>query len=133
MTTTLLIRADASAAIGTGHVMRCLALAQSWQACGGAVTFALAGETSPLEARFKKDGTQVVYLPVRPGSLTDAQETGALAQATGVSWVVIDGYQFDTAYQQSLKATGCSLLMLDDYGHATHYYADLVLNQNIDA
>jgi hypothetical protein len=31
----LLIRAEADARMGTGHVLRCLALGQSWQRTGG--------------------------------------------------------------------------------------------------
>jgi len=37
--TKILIRADATTQMGTGHIMRCIALAQAWQDQGGNVIF----------------------------------------------------------------------------------------------
>jgi UDP-2,4-diacetamido-2,4,6-trideoxy-beta-L-altropyranose hydrolase len=129
----LLIRVDASTEIGTGHVMRCLALAQALQDEGGEAIFALATHAPNLESRLKSEGMKVVHLEIEAGSVEDASETSALARSCSCQWIVVDGYHFRGEYQRRIKDAGSSLLFIDDYGHAEHYYADFVLNQNVYA
>jgi UDP-2,4-diacetamido-2,4,6-trideoxy-beta-L-altropyranose hydrolase len=129
----LLIRADANITMGTGHVMRCLALAQAWQDTGGTVTFLIAPGTSSIEHRIRNEGMTVLTITEQPGSDADAAITADIAKKNEASWVVVDGYQFSAGYQKILKKHNCRILFIDDYGHADHYYADIVLNQNIYA
>lgn len=130
----LIIRTDASVAIGTGHVMRCLALAQAWQKSGGTTVFVLAFPLANLEDRLLKEGFQTIHLDgIVAGCVEDAAETAVIAQKYQAQWIVVDGYQFDADYQRSLKASGFQVLFVDDYGHANYYCADVVLNQNIYA
>jgi len=133
----LLFRADANVAMGTGHVMRCLALAQAWQDLGGRAIFAMAGTTPAVTERLQSESCEVRAVSAtpgsQPGSREDSRQTIALARELHAEWVVVDGYQFSGDYQRSLKAAGCKVLFLDDYGHAGHYSADLVLNQNVGA
>ena len=130
---TLLIRADASVAIGTGHVMRCLALAQAWQDAGGRAVFAMAEATAAIQARLKAESCDVESVSHAAGTTADASQTIALAGERKSDWIVVDGYKFRADYQRVLKAAGCNILFLDDYGHSQHYFADLVLNQNVSA
>jgi UDP-2,4-diacetamido-2,4,6-trideoxy-beta-L-altropyranose hydrolase len=130
---TILIRADASTVIGTGHVMRCLALAQAWQDAGGAVVFALASASSSLRQRLLQESCTLVEVLGNPGSLEDAHETLRLAEEISACWIVVDGYHFGSQYQRALKLRGARILILDDFAHAETYSADLVLNQNIFA
>ncbi len=129
----LLIRADASIEIGTGHVMRCLALAQAWQEQGGQAIFLLANKSPSLENRLLSESIKVIYLSVEAGSHEDVNQTVDFARQFNTEWVVVDGYQFGAEYQKNIKNSGLNLLFIDDYGHADRYYADLVLNQNISA
>jgi len=130
---TLVIRADANPLIGTGHVMRCLALAQTWKDAGGRVVFGTAPDSRPLEARLRRNAVDVTYLSETPGSVDDASRTVALAMRERAAWIVVDGYQFGDEYQKLIKDARLKILLMDDYGHADHYWADLVLNQNIYA
>jgi UDP-2,4-diacetamido-2,4,6-trideoxy-beta-L-altropyranose hydrolase len=128
----LLIRADASAQIGTGHVMRCLALAQAWQDVLGNATFAMAAGSSAAEARVRAEGMSIVRITSQPGSADDAAETTRTAGELGAEWVVVDGCYFDGAYQRAIGAAGPRSLVLDDFGHASAYCADFVLNPNVN-
>jgi UDP-2,4-diacetamido-2,4,6-trideoxy-beta-L-altropyranose hydrolase len=129
----LVIRADAGSEIGTGHVMRSLALAQAWQDDGGEVFFVLSCDLPLLGERLKKEGMNTLRIHNRAGTPGDAGETARIARERGADWVVVDGYQFGAGYQKTIRDAGLSLLFIDDYGHADHYYADIVLNQNMYA
>jgi UDP-2,4-diacetamido-2,4,6-trideoxy-beta-L-altropyranose hydrolase len=130
---TLLVRADASVTTGTGHVMRCLALAQAWQDAGGRVVFAMAQTTTAVTDRLRREGAEVAAIDAPTGSEQDAQRTAELARDARADWIVVDGYQFDAGYQRNLRNAGCEILFLDDYGHAPPYSAEMILNQNVCA
>lgn len=129
----LLIRADASAMIGSGHVMRCLALAQAWQAAGGDSFFSPAEITPALEKRVREAGHALAAVLAARGSAEDAVQTVALARTHGVAWIVADGYVFDSSWQRQVRDAGFRLLVIDDYGQEGRYHADLILNQNLGA
>jgi UDP-2,4-diacetamido-2,4,6-trideoxy-beta-L-altropyranose hydrolase len=138
MPPTLFIRADASVSIGTGHIMRMIALGQAWQAQGGEVHFLCAEITSALEERLASEGFQLSRISAVLGSQEDLRQTTHLITDTlqadrQNARVVLDGYHFGADYQLGIKAAGFKLLVVDDYGHADFYHADWVLNQNISA
>jgi UDP-2,4-diacetamido-2,4,6-trideoxy-beta-L-altropyranose hydrolase len=117
----LLIRADADENMGTGHVMRCLALGQAWRDAGGEVVFATACTSALLMARLRHEGFSV-RPPEGVGFPPAVDDHGA--------WLALDGYHFESEYQQRARQTGYRLLVIDDMAHLPHYYADAVLNQN---
>lgn len=131
--TPLLIRADADDRIGTGHVMRCLAIAQAWQDGGGETHFAVARDIVGLRKRLEHETCELHPLDSPPGSVSDAQETCSLAQSLQAGWIIVDGYHFDDSFQVWLKDSGRQFVLIDDHAHCQNYYADLVVNQNLHA
>jgi UDP-2,4-diacetamido-2,4,6-trideoxy-beta-L-altropyranose hydrolase len=133
MSLSLVIRADANTQIGTGHLMRCLALAQGWQALGGQVVFVTACDSKTLQQRLEDEGFDVVPLGQAYPNPVDWDITSQVLATHPDAWLVLDGYHFDAAYQRRAKGAGHRLLVIDDLAHLEHYYADVILNQNINA
>lgn len=127
----VIIRADASTQIGTGHLMRCLALAQAWKDAGGRVVFITACQNEGLLQRLRDEEYDIHLVA---GSLTDLSKWNYMEDILAThpdAWVVLDGYHFDEACQQRVKEAGHQLLVIDDTAHLKRYYADIVLNQNL--
>ncbi len=128
----LVLRADSGPLIGTGHVMRCLALAQAWQDEGGSALF-LTADGAGIALRLNRERVAHEPVPYPLGSDADAQHLARRAIAAGARWVVVDGYHFSPRFHRRLKEAGLRLLVIDDGGKAGAYDADLVLDQNLGA
>lgn len=129
----IILRADASAQIATGHVFRLLALAEMLKS-----TYEVFFCTQTNNQQILNTiATQVDHLIILPDQfkycLPSEKETFAevpfdlqhIIHENDI--VVTDGYWFRENYQQSIKKTGAKLIMIDDFANQ-YFYADAVIN-----
>lgn len=124
----VVVRADASPEIGTGHVMRCLAVAEALQEYGHRVLFALAESTAAIDARLAAAGFARIAVPVPPAGDQDLSATVRVLRNEEAAAVMLDGYRFGSDYRCGLKATGVQVLAWDDLADGTPLHADFVIN-----
>jgi len=135
----LYVRADADGKIGTGHIMRCIALAQAWQDQGGKVTFISHCESDALRQRIIDEGFDFIAIDKSHPNPSDLGHTLEILKQLKTqnsklkTWVILDGYHFTPEYQKSIRDKGYRLMVIDDMNHLPQYHADILLNQNIHA
>jgi|GEM_PF-5612591 len=107
--------------------MRQVAIAQAWIENGGeAILLAAKIPFRMLEPHI--EGIEARQLERFAYPIPDqAREVAAVAASRDAGWIAIDGYRFDDSVESILTATGRPLLAMDDYGHAVHSAAQLVV------
>lgn len=140
-TMNICIRADASRSIGSGHVMRCLTLADRLRTGAGAsVVFLCRALEGNLIAYIRARGYPVGVLP------TDESAAAGAAQAVEAAWMVewlaehtagrppdwliVDHYGLDRRFEQRIRPYVKKLMVIDDLANRAHM-CDVLLDANL--
>nr|WP_255783399.1 UDP-2,4-diacetamido-2,4,6-trideoxy-beta-L-altropyranose hydrolase [Oceanobacillus alkalisoli] len=130
----LVIRADASNAIGTGHIMRCLSIGQTWKDYGGDVYYIVNELPLSLENRLIKENINVLKIPTTTlGSISDAEETIRKFKEVNGEVLIIDGYNFLGSYQEKIMNSGIKSIVIDDHHYSDFYCTNVILNKGLNA
>lgn len=145
----VIFRTDASQIIGTGHVMRCLTLAEKLKGQNTVVTFICREHQGHLCELIQQCGFSVILLPTSKNSShvnseptqfswigaswqDDAEQTvSAIATiAAKPSWLIVDHYALDFHWENALRAAVDCIMVIDDLADRVHN-CDLLLDQNL--
>ena len=144
---TVLFRADASNLIGTGHVMRCLTLANRIKTFDADCVFACRSILPVLARRIGEAGHELVMLPEvlssNAGNIPhaswlaaswqdDAKSTTVVAGDRHASWIVVDHYGLDAGWENRVATDGRKIAVIDDLADRDHSCSVLV-DQNLRA
>lgn len=145
----IVFRTDASLDIGTGHVIRCLTLAEKLRDKGAQVHFICRTHEGSLHKLIEKKGFKVFCLQVPSAEIhienqcihehwlgvpwqKDAEDTSEILQDFDdkPAWLVVDHYGLDHRWQKQQRDYVCQIMVIDDLADRKHD-CDLLLDQNL--
>ena len=142
-------RADASPEIGSGHLMRCVTLANALAGRGAMVTFLTRLGAAPLLETVRAKGYAVRILSDDPpksapspdgtahdhwlpvAMARDAEQSAAILGEIGpLDSLVVDHYALDHRWEKHLRPHAGRILVIDDLADRRHD-CDILLDQNL--
>lgn len=139
------IRADAGLLMGSGHVMRCLTLAEALAVRGAEVVFICRDREGHLAQKIAASGFECRLLAGGSNSPMPAdpphahwlgatwEEDAAMTRAAlydPADLLVVDHYGLDCRWERAMRDVASRILVIDDLADRLHD-ADVLLDQNL--
>ncbi|MBL3519166.1 UDP-2,4-diacetamido-2,4,6-trideoxy-beta-L-altropyranose hydrolase [Arcobacter lanthieri] len=122
----ILIRADSSSFIGTGHVMRDLVLAKEFPKDN--IIFATQDLDGNINQKIKEENYKIKLL-----KSNNFEELNELIKKLNIDLLVIDHYKIDYKFERKLKKANENLKILSFDDTYEKHYCDILLNHNLYA
>ena len=122
----ILIRADSSSTIGTGHIMRDIVLARQYKSTN--ITFATQDLDGNINDKIKQNGYKINIL-----KSNDIKELDKLIKKLNIDLLIIDHYEIDYKKEKKLKKQNKDLIILSFDDTYNKHHCDILLNHNIYA
>jgi UDP-2,4-diacetamido-2,4,6-trideoxy-beta-L-altropyranose hydrolase len=134
-------RVDAYEAIGLGHIMRCLNLAQSLKKQKINIFFISSIDNNKIIKKIKQADIELLRINknysnknlektwVKKNQLEDAKETIDLIKSKNIFWLIVDNYKLNFIWEKEASKYVKKIFVIDDLFQSKHY-CDLILNQN---
>lgn len=140
----IVVRADASYRFGSGHVVRCLTLAEELRRNNAAVEFVCREHEGNLTNLINSKGFKVHHLPSLSGvhikesnyaswmgvtNQKDAEQTLKAFAAARPDWIIVDHYGIDYKWETIIRPNVEKIMVIDDLANRRHD-CDVILDQN---
>ena len=133
----IVFRTDASIRLGSGHVMRCLALADRMRKEGAEIHFLCSKLPGHMGETISGRGYELHFVPPLEQDADtcwrqDAERAAEILQGlnTAIDWLVVDHYMLDYRWESMLQGSSKRIMVIDDLANRKHV-CDLILDQNI--
>ncbi|MFD1736765.1 UDP-2,4-diacetamido-2,4,6-trideoxy-beta-L-altropyranose hydrolase [Bacillus salitolerans] len=127
----IVIRVDSSVSLGTGHVMRCLTLANYLKKEGIFSLFLCKDEPGNLISEIRMKGFEVLVLNYQGefNQNSDALETLNYLEKLNVNMIIVDHYGIDRTWESQIRRSVQKIFIIDDLANRQHD-CDYLLDQN---
>nr|WP_256261006.1 UDP-2,4-diacetamido-2,4,6-trideoxy-beta-L-altropyranose hydrolase [Shewanella sp. NIFS-20-20] len=130
-----MIRADASDTLGSGHVMRCLTLADAIAAHAAvlavrvSISFICRSSRGHLQQLIRQRGYQIIAIEE---CVDQRQDAAACLAAIDQDYdcLIVDHYQLGAEFEAALRSRCHTVMVIDDLANRPHL-ADILLDQNL--
>ena len=125
----IIFRVDSSSKIGTGHLMRCLVLAEKLKDRNCNIIFICKNYNGNISDIIVNKGFKLYLIEQECCDYKEVRNI-IIKLNKQIDWLIIDNYNLDLEFEIHMKNIIKKIMVIDDFANR-YYFCNMLLNQNL--